>query len=112
MTELKTNISESISRTSSIPVEEIMAQTFGEDTEVFETCIQHMEEMGIKEAKVEISDPKIGNKFSSQKLKTDTGIELKFPTHLFKDPDFIEILNEPDGTFSIVLKNISQIINK
>ena len=82
MTELKTNISESISRTSSIPVEEIMAQTFGEDTEVFETCIQHMEEMGIKEAKVEISDPKIGNKFSSQKLKTDTGIELKFPTHL------------------------------
>lgn len=112
MTELKTNISESISRTSSIPVQEIMEQTFGEDIEVFESCMGHMEEMGIKESKVEISDPKIGNKFSSQKLKTDTGIELKFPTHLFKDPDFIEIINEPDGTFSIVLKHISQIINK
>ena len=112
ITELKTNISESISRTSSIPVQEIMEQTFGEDVEVFETCMEHMEEMGIKETKVEISDPKIGNKFSSQKLKTDTGIELKFPTHLFKDSDFIEIINEPDGTFSIVLKHISQIINK
>ena len=113
MTELKTNISESIARTSSIPVHEIMEQTFGgEAPEVFATCMEHMEEMGIKETKVEISDPKIGNKYTSQKLKTDTGIELKFPTHLFKDPDFIEIVNEPDGTISIVLRHISQIVNK
>lgn len=112
MTELKTNISESISRTSSIPVQEIMEQTFGDDIEVFESCMEHMEEMGIKESKIEVVDSKISNKFSSQKLKTDTGIELKFPTHLFKDPDFIEIVNEPDGTISIVLKHISQIINK
>ncbi|MEE1071444.1 MAG: nucleoid-associated protein [Cellulosilyticum sp.] len=112
MTELKNNISESISRTQTIPVQEILEQTFGADEEVFESCIQHIEEYGIKEAKVEVTDPKIGNKFNFQKLKTDTGFEVKLPTHLFKDPDFIEIINEPNGTISIVLKNISQIVNK
>lgn len=112
MTELKTNISESIARTQTIPVQEVLEQTFGEDLEVFESCMQHIEEFGIKEAKVEITDPKIGNKFNYQKLKTDTGIEVKLPTHLFKDPDFIEIVTEPNGTKSIILKNISQIINK
>ncbi|MBE6022784.1 MAG: nucleoid-associated protein [Cellulosilyticum sp.] len=112
MTELKNNISESIARTQTIPVQEILEQTFGEDKDVFDSCMQHIEEFGIKEAKLEVTDPKIGNKFNFQKLKTDTGVEVKLPTHLFKDPDFIEIINEPNGTISIVLKNISQIINK
>lgn len=112
MTELKNNISESIARTQTIPVQEIMEQTFGNDEEVFESCMQKVEEFGLKETKIEISDSKISNKFNSQKLKTDTGIEIKLPTHLFKDPDFIEIINEPNGTISIVLKNISQIVNK
>lgn len=112
MTELKHNIAESIARTSTIPVQEIMEQTFGNDEEVFESCMQKVEEFGLKETKIEVTDSKISNKFNSQKLKTDTGIEIKLPTHLFKDPDFIEIINEPNGTISILLKNISQIINK
>lgn len=112
ITELKSNISESISRTQTIPVQEIMEQTFGSDEVAFESCVQKIEEMGIKEAKVEVSDTKISNKFASQKLKTDTGIEIKLPAHLFKDPDFIEIVNEPNGTTSIVIKNISHITNK
>ncbi len=112
LSELKNNISESIARTQTIPVQEIMAQTFGNDEEVFESCSMQMEEYGIKEAKVEVVDTKISNKFTSQKLKTDTGIEIKFPIHLFKDPDFIEIINNPNGTLSIVIKNVSQIINK
>lgn len=112
MTELKNNITESIARTQTIPVEEIMEKTFGQDEAVFNSCIEHIEEFGIKEAKVEVTDNKISNKFASQKLKTDTGFEIKMPTHLFKDPDFIEIINEPNGTISIVLKNISQLVNK
>lgn len=109
---LKDNITESIARTQTIPVEKIMKQTFGDDEEVFTSCMEHIESFGLKDATLEIRDTKIGNKFASQKLKTDTGIEIKLPTHLFKDPDFIEIINEPNGTISVVIKNISQIINK
>lgn len=112
ITELKNNISESIARTQTIPVQEVMAQTFGQDEEVFASCMEQIESFGLQEAKVEVTDAKISNKFASQKIKTDTGIEIKLPTHLFKDPDFIEIVNEPNGTLSIVIKNVSQLVNK
>lgn len=110
--EFKNNVAESIARTSTIDVKEIMEQTFGEDEEVFGTCVQHMEEFSIQEAKVDVTDTKVKNKFSTQKLKTNTGIELKFPTHLFKDHDFMEVVNEPDGTLTIKIKNVSHIVNK
>lgn len=112
LNELRNNISESISRTSTIPVMEIIEQTFGDDTEVLESCIDHMEELGIREAKVEVTNNSIRNKFATQKLKTDTGIEIKMPTHLFKDNDFFEMVNEPNGTITLKIKNVSQVLNK
>lgn len=112
MNELKNNISESISRTSTIPVMEIIEKTFGSDETVLESCIEHAEEFGIKEAKVEVTNSSIKNKFASQKLKTDTGIEIKMPTHLFKDQDFFEMVNEADGTITLKIKHVSHVLNK
>lgn len=46
------------------------------------------------------------------KIKTDTGIELAFPVDYAQNKDYIEFINNPDGTLSIELKNIGKIINK
>lgn len=48
----------------------------------------------------------------SHKIKTDTGIELIFPADYFQSTEYIEFINNPDGTLSISLKNIGKIINK
>lgn len=113
ITELKNNISESIARTQTIPIQEIMEKTFGDDEEVLESCKQHLEEFGLSEEHpIEVRSSKVANKYATQKLKTDTGIEIKMSTHLFKDPDFIEIINEPNGTQTLLIKNISQLVNK
>lgn len=50
-------------------------------------------------------------KGKNHKIKTDTGIEIAFPADYFKNTDYIEIVNNPDGTLSIQLKNIGKIIN-
>lgn len=111
--ELKNNISESIARTQTIPIQEIMEKTFGDDEEVLESCKQHLEEFGLSEEHpIEVRSSKVANKYATQKLKTDTGIEIKMSTHLFKDPDFVEIINEPNGTQTLLIKNISQLVNK
>ncbi|WP_180270735.1 nucleoid-associated protein [Sporanaerobium hydrogeniformans] len=112
MAELRNNIVESIATTNTLPIQEVFERTFEKDEEVKEMCLQKMDELGLKEKTLEIADTKISNHYASSRLKTDTGIELKFPTPLFKNQDFIEIINEADGTLSIVLKNISHIINK
>ena len=111
--ELKNNISESIARTQTIPINEIIEETFGDDEDVLTSCKIRLEEYGIKnDSSVEVTNSRIVNKYATQKLKTDTGVEVKMPTHLFKDPDFIEIINEANGTQTIVIKNVSQIVNK
>ncbi|MCQ2514189.1 MAG: nucleoid-associated protein [Ruminococcus sp.] len=48
----------------------------------------------------------------SHKIKTDTGIEITFPVEYFENPEYIEFINNPDGTISIELKNIGKITNK
>ena len=48
----------------------------------------------------------------NHKIKTDTGIEITFPTEYFENHDFIEFINNPNGTISIEVKNIGRILNK
>ena len=48
----------------------------------------------------------------SHKIKTDTGIEITFPSEYIENTDFIQFINNPDGTLSIELKNIGKIVNK
>lgn len=51
-------------------------------------------------------------KVSKHKLKTDTGIELTIPTDYFDNTEYVEFNNNEDGTLSITLKHISNIVNR
>lgn len=51
-------------------------------------------------------------KFRTQKLKTDIGIEINFPSHFYNDKDVIEFINNPDGSISILIKNVNKVMNK
>ena len=48
----------------------------------------------------------------NHKIKTDTGIEVIFPAAYFKNQEYIEFINNPNGTLSIEIKNIGKIIDK
>ena len=62
--------------------------------------------------KVEVN-PYITKKMSSNvKLGTDIGVELSFPAEYYRDNEHIEIINNEDGTISIKINNIGEIINK
>ena len=44
-------------------------------------------------------------------FKNDNGIELSIPIELYRDPDVVEFINNPDGTTSVMIKNIEKIKN-
>ncbi len=48
----------------------------------------------------------------SHKIKTDTGIEITVPSDFFNNPEYIEFISNEDGTISIAIKNVGQIINR
>ena len=47
-----------------------------------------------------------------QKIKTDTEIEISIPIEYVSNKDYVEFIDEDDGTTSIRIKNINKIINK
>ncbi len=49
---------------------------------------------------------------SNIKLVTDTGVELTFPAEYYRDSKYLEIINNEDGTISIQINNIGEVINK
>jgi hypothetical protein len=50
----------------------------------------------------------VRQQFGIQKIKAENGIELKFPAELWND-GAIEMIRQPDGSNSILLKNLGQV---
>lgn len=71
-----------------------------------------IKQAGIEENEIQLSEKITERKFKSQKIKTDTGIEINFPSTYYNNKDMIEFINQPNGTVSIVIKNVGKISNK
>jgi hypothetical protein len=48
----------------------------------------------------------------SHRIRTDTGIEIIFPSDYFANSDYIEFVSERDGSTTIEIKNIGAIENR
>lgn len=91
--------------------EKIAASVFDGYPVMHDEFMEKIEEANVPE-KVEIN-PYITKKMSSNvKLGTDIGVELSFPAAYYRDNEHIEIINNEDGTISIKINNIGEIINK
>jgi hypothetical protein len=73
--------------------------------------VQEVQKAGITET-VKIDKDLAIKAGKSHKIKTDTGIEITFPVDYFQNNEYIEFINNPDGTLSIALKKIGSIVNK
>lgn len=51
-------------------------------------------------------------KYGKQKLKLSNGIELIVPLEVYRNPELIEFINNPDGTISVTIKNVDEVINR
>lgn len=51
-------------------------------------------------------------KLESQKLSLSNGIELIVPNNVYQDAESVEFIQNSDGTYSILIKNIQDIQNK
>lgn len=76
-----------------------------------EEFVQKIERAGVPK-QVEVSRYLTKKMTSNVKLATDTGVELSFPPEYYKNPDYIEVLTNEDGTLSIKINNITELINK
>lgn len=51
-------------------------------------------------------------KYGKQKLKLSNGIELIVPIDVYQNPALFEFVNHPDGTMSVEIKNVEEVISR
>ncbi len=62
--------------------------------------------------KVEVNSYVTKKLASNVKIVTDIGVELTFPAEYYQNSEYIQFINNEDGTVSIQINNIGEVINK
>ena len=107
--ETKSILNEEFTQQGGFEVPVVIDKIFKEHPEMKEEVQEKLEKYNLKEATVEPQNPNTTRKFTKQHLMTDTGIELKIPMEEYNNKDRIEFITNPDGTISVLIKNIGSI---
>lgn len=104
----KAIIHDELDKKGGFMVEEIGDLVF-KDREDLRTAYQDkVEKYNLVKEEVLPQSERTTKHFATQSLVTDTGIEIKIPMDQYEN-DNVEFVNNPDGTMSLVIKNISNI---
>lgn len=114
LADVKEAVYDTIEEHGQIDTKQVAEQVFKDNVTAKMSFEEETEEQGItsqapmmREVR-EVSEKKYGK----QKLKLSNGIELVVPLDVYRDPELIEFINNPDGTISVTIKNVDEIINR
>lgn len=108
---VKSYIAENMQATDELDIAGAGKEIFKENPSMQAEFDHAVREAGLTEP-VKMDQEATLKKMCRHKLKTDTGIELTIPTDYFSNTEYVEFYNNDDGTLSITLKHISNIINR
>lgn len=108
----KSVLKEELNEEGAVMVERVSEKIYGEKPEIKEEFEEKLEKYNLKTARIEPQSERTVKKFEKQFLKTDTGIEINIPTDQYDDISKVEFITNPDGTISVLIKNINHITTK
>ena len=106
--EAKSAINQQLEETGSIDLKKVTDELYKERAELKEEFNEKMEKYQIEEV-VTVENKQTTRRFEKQHITTDTGIEIKIPMEQYKSGDSVEFITNPDGTISVLLKNVGKI---
>ena len=110
--ETKSILNQEFSEQGGLEVPVVIDKIFKEHPQMKEEVQEKLEKYNLTEDTIEPQNPLTTKKFTKQHLMTDTGIELKIPMEEYNNKDKIEFITNPDGTISVLIKNIGSIESK
>ncbi len=105
----KSIIQEEIEENGGFVVEELADKIFEDEPELKVAFQDKMEKYNMVKEEIQPQSEKTVRKYQSQHLYTDTGIEIKIPMDQYKNPRSVEFITNPDGTVSVLIKNIEHL---
>jgi hypothetical protein len=108
--EIKQELYNNIEESGEIDLNKFANEVFDSNISLKDEFIETLEKKGLEEPLVQLTEKTITRSFDKQKIKTDSGIEIKIPIEIYNDPNNVEFITNPDGKISIVIKNINKIL--
>lgn len=105
----KSIIHEEIEEKGGFVVEELAEKIFEQEPELKVAFQDKMEKYDMVKEEIQPRSDNTVRKYQSQHLYTDTGIEIKIPMEQYKNPQSVEFITNPDGTISVLIKNIEHL---
>lgn len=111
--ETKQVIHNQLEETGIVDVPFVLDKVFKEKEEFKQEVNEKLEKYHIvADTQIEPQAESTAKKFAKQYLATDTGVEIKIPMEQYKDGEHIEFITNPDGSISILIKNVGHITSK
>ena len=107
----KAFLAENAETSDSLDTVELSHMVFPESDELAEEFVQQIHQQGIP-VSIPVERTYAIREGKKHKIKTDTGIEITIPSDFFDNSEYIEFINNPNGTISISIKNVGKIINR
>lgn len=95
-----------------IDADRVVERVFEGNTGALLAAKQDLESLEVPQKITVTNVPKYERKYSKQKFKLNNGIEIVIPIDLYGNEDIVEFVNQPDGTISVIIKNIEAISNQ
>lgn len=112
LAEIKSTMVQSIEESNSVDVDSIKTNVFKNNLDIQRIYDEEIDKKGLTDKIIPVNE-NLSKKISkTQRLVMDNGIEIKVPIEYLTGDDEIEFLNNPDGTISVLLKNIRGIQGK
>lgn len=105
---IKKAINDTLLETGNLDVNKAIDKAFDDDQEIKSIYSEAMKTANLFNEIIEIDNSSNRKKFDSQKIITNTGIEISIPIDYYSDKNKIEIISNDNGTITFIIKNIEE----
>lgn len=110
---VKSSIFKNLEENNELSPEKLADELFDNNLTARLTFIDQVKEVIPETIKFdEIDSSRQKKKFENQKLSLSNGIELIVPNNIYQDAESVEFIQNDNGTYSILIKNIEDIQSK
>lgn len=110
--ELKGVIQKEIAEEGMLDVASLGEKLYGDTPDIKEEFTEKLEKYHVEKEQIKPQSQSTVKTFEKQYLKTDTGIEINIPMEQYHNADKVEFITNPDGTISLLIKDIGHITSK
>ena len=92
---------------NNLSIDLLCDKIYGENDSAKQEFYHHLSEQKVEASETLELSKRAVKRLEKQSIKSDLGVEIKIPIELYRNSEAVEFINNPDGSVSLLIKNIT-----